>query len=96
LAATRAARQSFDNIMDIGKEGFVLPAFAKTIHDSKQEIMHACGLVLLHGLPIEGLSFAGIAAMYWGFVAHIGSACSQNALGYLLDMLSIPAAVSTI
>ena len=29
LAATRAARQLSDNIMDIGKEDFVLPTFAK-------------------------------------------------------------------
>lgn len=84
LAATRAARQLSDNIMDIGKEDFVLPTFAKTIHDLKQEIMHGRGFVLLRGLPIEGLDFAEIAAMYWGFGAHIGSARSQNTRGHLL------------
>ena len=64
LMATRAAHQRSENIVDIGKKDFVLPIFAKTIHKLKQEIMHGRGLVLLRGLPIQGMKFTEIAAMY--------------------------------
>jgi hypothetical protein len=64
LMATRAAHQRSENIVDIGKKDFVLPIFAKTIHKSKQEAMLGRGLVLLRGLPIQGLEFTQIAAMY--------------------------------
>ena len=74
LVATRAAHQRFENIVDIGKKDFVLLTFATTIHNLKQETMHGRGFVLSRGLPIQGLEFAEIAAMYWGLGAHIGSA----------------------
>ena len=40
LVATRAAHQRSENIVDIGKKDFVLPIFAKRIHNLKQETMH--------------------------------------------------------
>jgi hypothetical protein len=52
LVATGAAYQRSENIIDIGEKDFVLPTFAKTIHNLKQETMHGRGFVLLRGLPI--------------------------------------------
>ena len=46
--------------------------------------MHGRGVVLLRGLPIQGLDFTEIAAMYWGLGAHIGNAQPQNTRGHFL------------
>ncbi len=84
LDATENAAAQFDNIVDIKKSDFALPTLSGTIRDLKQEILHGRGFVLLRGLPLEDLSFAEIAIMYWGIGTHIGSARSQNTRGHLL------------
>ena len=66
LDATENADAQFDNIVDIKKSDFALPTLSGTICDLKQEILHGRGFVLLRGLPLEDLSFAEIATMYWG------------------------------
>ncbi|MED5360877.1 MAG: hypothetical protein VYD85_21015, partial [Pseudomonadota bacterium] len=65
LDATKNAAAMFDNIVDIKKSDFALPTLGGTIRDLKQEILHGRGFVLLRGLPLEDLSFAEIATMYW-------------------------------
>ena len=84
LDATENADAQFDNIVDIKKSDFALPTLSGTICDLKQEILHGRGFILLRGLPLEDLSFAEIATMYWGIGTHIGSARSQNTRGHLL------------
>lgn len=84
LDATRRARASHDEIIDISRRDFVLPSFGPTLQALKGEILHGRGFVLLRGLPIEDLSFAEIATLYWGLGTHIGSARSQNTRGHLL------------
>tara|TARA_Y100000994_G_scaffold170591_1_gene140537 strand:- start:222 stop:1337 length:1116 start_codon:yes stop_codon:yes gene_type:complete len=84
LKATAKAAAEFENIQDIKKSDFELPILGEIIKKLKREIIHGRGFVLLRGLPLEKLSFADIATMYWGIGTHIGSARSQNTRGHLL------------
>ena len=84
LKATEKAAVQVENIHDIKKSDFELPLLGEIINNLKQEIIHGRGFILLRGLPLEKLSFAEIATMYWGIGTHIGSARSQNTRGHLL------------
>jgi hypothetical protein len=84
LGATRAARRAQSDIAKITKEDFPLPTFGEKLADLRREVVQGRGFVVLRDMPIEGLEFADVAAMYWGLGTYLGSARSQNNRGHLL------------
>jgi hypothetical protein len=63
---------------------FPLPRLQPKIEVIKREMAYGRGFVLLRGLPIQRLSKADAALMYWGLGAHLGPAFAQNAQGDVL------------
>ena len=72
------------DIAKIERSDFVLPGFGPVLDTLRREVVRGRGFVLLRGLPIEGRSFAEIAAMYWGVGTYLGRARAQNTRGHLL------------
>jgi hypothetical protein len=69
--------------VDVTREIFPLPRFARALEGIAQELETGLGLILLRGLPLE-YSPEDLRLAYWGIGAHLGTAVSQGGRGELL------------
>ena len=82
LAAAEDVRDR--DIQDIRRSVFPLPRFGPRLDKLRQEVIRGRGFVLLRGVPIENLSMAETATLYWGLGTYFGAARPQNVRGHLL------------
>lgn len=72
-----------------GRQDFDLTPIADDMGDIFHQLMGGRGLLLLRGFPVDDYDLDDIAALYWGFGAHLGEAVSQSRmgdrLGHVLD-----------
>lgn len=83
-AALRHATASGDDLLDIGKEQFLLEKLAARLEGVERELMEGRGFVLLRGIPRERYSQAEMETLYWGIGMHLGRPWPQNKKGHLL------------
>ena len=74
---------------DLTPEEETLPALASTLASIRNEIYRGRGVVLLRGLPFDGLDEDEAAIIAWAVGAHFGRRASQNAYGDLLGRVEI-------
>jgi Taurine catabolism dioxygenase TauD, TfdA family len=83
-AAVRAvAEQKIDPIA-IGKHNFALPRLGKFLMQSRDDLLHGRGFMVLRGLPVERYSIEQTAAAFLGIGAYFGKPVSQNGNGHIL------------
>jgi hypothetical protein len=82
--ALRQVEASGVELQDIDRRSFALPNLGVKLEAVRAELLHGRGFALLRGLPMQRLSKAQAATMYWGIGAYLGKAVSQNAQGHLL------------
>jgi len=72
------------NIGEITVHDFSLPRFGAHLAQLKHKLIHGCGVEVIRGFPMDGLSQAQKAAIFCGIGAHLGTVRSQNAAGHIL------------
>jgi len=72
------------DIASVTQRDFELRTFGPVLESLRREVVHGRGFSLLRGLPVAGMPFADVAAMYWGVGTWLGSARAQNVRGHLL------------
>ena len=60
---------------------FVLPRLDALLERAQREVQSGCGLALLRGLPLAGLTLAQFTLAVWAVGSRFGHALSQNAQG---------------
>jgi len=81
LEAVRHARHSGKPIEQLAPADFPLYGLAPAIAEWKRAVVEGRGLVLLRGLPVEGLDLDDAQRLLLGLGRHMGSLASQNAAG---------------
>jgi hypothetical protein len=82
-AAVRQVKRRGLGWLDVTREDFPIPAFAREFAGIAQELETGRGIILLRGLPME-YSADDLRLAYWGMGAHLGTAVSQGGRGELL------------
>jgi len=73
-----------DDITKINKGNFKLERLAAKIKFLQRQLSHGLGFMLVKGLDVKRFSKEQLAAMFYGFGAHIGGARMQNSEGHVL------------
>jgi hypothetical protein len=71
-------------LMEVDRQAFPLPRFARVLADVRSELMDGRGMAVIRGLPTEGRTRLQLATAYWGVGSYLGRPMSQNAQGHLL------------
>ena len=80
-----AMRRTRDqDIIDITRADFALPALGATLDTLRRELLTGRGFAVIRGVPVADYSVEEAARVYWGIGAHLGHARSQNAKGHVL------------
>ena len=84
-ALTGVKRRGLD-WLDVTREDFPLPRFARALEGIAEELETGRGMILLRGLPL-GYSPEDLRLVYWGIGCHLGTAVSQGGRGELLGLV---------
>ncbi len=82
-----ACNSFLSNGIDLGsisRDKFPLPTLSELLEETRKDLQHGKGFVLLKGIPVETYSIEQCATIFCGIGAHLGSARSQNAKGHML------------
>ena len=82
-AAVRQA-EAIDDIIDITRRDFPVPALEPLLQRVRRETLHGRGFMLLRGIPVERYTLRQSAIAYWGLGLYLGEAVSQNGQGHVL------------
>ena len=82
-AAVRQA-EAIDDIIDIKRSDFPVPALEPLLQRVRRETLHGRGFMLLRGIPVERYTLRQSAIAYWGLGLYLGEAVSQNGQGHVL------------
>ncbi len=85
-AAVRAVKQRGLDWLDVTREDFPMPVFARELAAVARELETGRGIVLLRGLPTN-YTLDEMRLAYWGIGAHLGTALSQGGRGELLGIV---------
>jgi alpha-ketoglutarate-dependent taurine dioxygenase len=83
-AALVHAEARADDVLDITRDLFPLPALGPELARITHELVDGRGVVLIRGVPVERYTKDRASAIYWGVGTHIGHPWPQNAKGHLL------------
>jgi alpha-ketoglutarate-dependent taurine dioxygenase len=83
-AALAYAEAQADDVLDITRATFPLPALGPELVRITDELINGRGVVLLRGLPVEQYGKERASKIYWGVGTHLGEPWPQNAKGHLL------------
>jgi alpha-ketoglutarate-dependent taurine dioxygenase len=83
-AALVHAEARADDVLDITRDLFPLPALGPELARITHELIDGRGVVLIRGVPVERYTKDRASAIYWGVGTHIGHPWPQNAKGHLL------------
>ncbi len=61
-----------------------LPNLAPRLARIRADLLDGCGVALIRGFPVDGLSTREAAAAFWAVGMHLGEPVSQNAKGHVL------------
>ena len=73
-----------DDVGKIVKANFHLPNLALKLEEVRTALLSGLGFMLIKGIDKEQFSTLQLAAMFYGFGAHLGNARMQNAQGHIL------------
>src|SRR5262245_18113050 len=77
-------RNSGTSYQQIERDKVTLGALAPAVRAWREALHRGRGFVLIRGLPVERLSEADAAAVYWTIGLHLGTPVPQNFHGELL------------
>ena len=77
-------RKSGKSYEQIERDKVTLGALAPAVRSWRETLHSGRGFVLIRGLPVEHLSQADAAAIYWAIGLHLGTPVPQNFQGELL------------
>lgn len=83
-AALAEAEGQADDVLDISRASFPLPALGPELARIADELINGRGMVLLRGIPVEHYGNERATAIYWGVGTYLGRPWPQNAKGHLL------------
>lgn len=83
-AALRHALEKSEDVLEIGRDDFPLPALSARLLKIERDLIDGRGFVLLRGLPREKYSQAEMEMLYWGIGMHLGAPWPQNQYGHVL------------
>jgi hypothetical protein len=83
-AALAHAETSTDDVLDITRDEFPLPALGPELARIERELIDGDGVVLIRGVPVDRYGKERASTIYWGIGAHLGRPWPQNAKGHLL------------
>ena len=83
-AALVLARAHTDEVLDVDKEHFPLPALGTVMAQLAEELINGRGFCRISALPVERIGFEAASWMYWGIGLHLGVPWPQNVKGHLL------------
>ena len=82
-AAVRQA-EAIDDVIDIERRHFPVPALEPLLQRVRRETLHGRGFMLLRGIPVERYTLRQAAIAYWGLGLYLGEPVSQNGMGHVL------------
>jgi hypothetical protein len=85
-AALQGVKQRGLAWVDVTREDFPIPHFARELAKIAQELETGRGMIMLRGLPLE-YSPDDLRMVYWGIGTHLGTAVSQGGRGELLGIV---------
>jgi Taurine catabolism dioxygenase TauD, TfdA family len=83
-AALTHAESVTDDVLDITRDSFPLPALGPELTRLTHELIDGKGVALIRGLPVDRYDKERASKIYWGVGAHLGAPWPQNAKGHLL------------
>jgi hypothetical protein len=83
-AALEHAEAHTDDVLDITRELFPLPALSGELQRLARELIEGDGVLLIRGVPAEKYGKQRASKIYWGVGMHLGNPWPQNAKGHLL------------
>ncbi|MGH9212325.1 MAG: TauD/TfdA family dioxygenase [Acidimicrobiales bacterium] len=78
------AEQHTDDVLDITRDLFPLPALGPELARITRELIDGRGMALIRGVPVADYGKDRASAIYWGVGMHLGLPWPQNAKGHLL------------
>jgi hypothetical protein len=85
-AALQGVKRRGLDWVDVAREHFPIPRFARELEAIARELETGRGMILLRGLPLE-YSPEDLRMVYWGIGAHLGTAVCQGGSGELLGVV---------
>jgi hypothetical protein len=73
-----------DDLLDIGRDDFPLPALAARLAEVERELIDGRGFVRLRGIDRAAYSQEEMEVLYWGIGLHLGHPWPQNQHGHVL------------
>ncbi len=83
-AALQHAEARCDDVLDITRDDFPLPALGPELVEVTRDLVDGRGVVLIRGLPVDRYGKQRASMIYWGVGMHLGRPWPQNAKGHLL------------
>ncbi|MFN4281541.1 MAG: TauD/TfdA family dioxygenase [Alphaproteobacteria bacterium] len=84
LAALRHYQKTGVGQLDARQADFPLPTVGPTLRALMRDMDEKLGIMLVRGMPLEGLSQAEIHQLYWGVGLHLGVVLPQSQHGELI------------
>lgn len=83
-AALRHALAKSEDVLELGRDDFPLPALEHRLHEIERELITGRGFVRLRGIERERYTDTEMEVLYWGIGMHFGSPWPQNKYGHVL------------
>ena len=84
------AKQTGAGLQELTSEHVAMPQIEDDLYDIRRELMDGRSLVVLRGFPVDDMSEADIAIVYWAIGTYFGRGVSQSPmgdrLGYVTDV----------
>lgn len=82
--ALRAALEKSDDVLEIDRDDFPLPALSKRLARIERDLIDGRGFVRLRGLDRGRYTQEEMEMLYWGIGTHLGRPWAQNKHGHVL------------
>lgn len=83
-AALRIAQAKSDNLLDISREDFPLPALSVKLGGVERELIDGRGFMRISSLDRHRYTDDEMTMMYWGIGMHLGAPWPQNKHGHVM------------
>ena len=83
-AALRHALATADDVIDVRRADFPLPALGPRIEAIEEELVNGRGFVRIRGVDRSAYSQAEMEMLFWGIGTHLGLPWAQNHHGHVL------------
>lgn len=83
-AALRHALARSDDVLELGRDDFPLPALQHRLRRIEDDLINGRGFVRLRGVDRRAYTQAEMEILYWGVGTHLGLPWAQNQHGHVL------------